>query len=31
MLNSYFDDKDFDKPIKNYMKNYWAETKFDTS
>jgi nitrogen fixation protein len=31
MLNSYFDDKDFEEPIKKYMKNYVAETKFNTS
>jgi hypothetical protein len=31
MLNSYFDDKDFEKPIKKYMKNFVAETAFNTS
>jgi hypothetical protein len=31
MQNSFFDDKDFDVPIKNYMENYWAETKYNTS
>jgi len=31
MLNSYFEDKDFEKPIKEYMKNYVAETSFNTS
>ena len=30
MLNSYFDDKDFDETIKNYMKNFVVETKFDS-
>lgn len=31
MLNSYFDDKDFDQPIKKYMKNYVAESKYNSS
>jgi hypothetical protein len=31
MLNSYFEDKDFQKPIKEYMKNYIVETAFNAS
>ena len=31
ILNSYFEDKDFKEPIKEYMKNFVAETAFNKS